>query len=137
MAAEKIICDTDVMIDFWESRNQRHSATRNIIEGSIGIDNIILTAITKIELLAGAINKADIAKISSKLSRFNIELLNSEITLKAFSLIETYSLSHGLALPDSFVAATAIITDVQLFTYNTRDYKFIKGLMLYKPKHQR
>jgi predicted nucleic acid-binding protein len=108
MAAQQVICDTDVMIDFWEAKNQRHDKTKKIIEETIGIDNVILTAITKIELLAGAINKADSIKISKKLSRFNIELINSEITLKAFSLIETYGLSHGLALPDSFVASTAM-----------------------------
>ena len=134
MASEQVICDTDVMIDFWEAKNQRHEDTRKIIEETIGIDNVILTAITKIELLAGAINKADSIKISRKLSRFNIELINPEITVKAFSLIETYCLSHGLALPDSFVAATAIITDLPLFTYNIKDYKFIKGLLLFQPK---
>ena len=93
MAAKQVICDTDVMIDFWETKNKRHQATKIIIEDKIGIDNIILTAITKIELLAGAINKADIQKISKKLSRFNIELITPEITLKAFSLIESYTLA--------------------------------------------
>jgi predicted nucleic acid-binding protein len=103
MAAEQVICDTDVMIDFWDCKNQRHSATKNIIEGTIGIDNVILTAITKIELLKGAINKTDIQKISKRLLRFNIEL------------IEAYSLSNGLALPDSFVAATAMTMNLRLF----------------------
>ena len=70
-------------------------------------------------------------RISKRLSRFNIELINADITLKTFSLIEKYSLSNGLALPDSFVAATAMVMDLQLFTYNVRDYKFIDGLSLY------
>jgi predicted nucleic acid-binding protein len=131
MAAQQVICDTDVMIDFWEPKNQRHNATKKTIEIKIGVDNIVLTAITKIELLKGAVNKADIQKISSKLSRFNIELINADITLKAFSLIEKYSLSNGLALPDGFIAATAIVMDLQLFTYNVKDYKFIDGLSLY------
>ena len=121
------------MIDFWQTKNQRYAATKNIIEEQIGIDNIILSAITKIELLAGAINKADIQKISKKLSRFNIELLNPDVTVKAFSLIEAYTHSHGLALPDSLVAATAIVMNLPLFTYNIKDYKFIDGLLLYKP----
>ena len=133
MAAKQVICDTDVMIDFWETKSQRYIATKNIIEEQIGIDNVILTAITKIELLAGAINKADIQKISKKLSRFNIELLNPDITINAFSLIETYGLSHRLALPDSLIAATSIIMGIPLFTYNVKDYKFVDGLLLYKP----
>jgi len=134
MASQQVICDTDVMIDFWEAKNQRHEATKKIIEETIGIDNVVLTAITKIELLANALNKADSVKISRKLSRFNIELINAEVTLQAFSLIETYCLSHGLALPDSFVASTAITMDLPLFTYNIKDYKFIAGLSLFRSK---
>ena len=131
MAAQQVICDTDVLIDFWEAKNKRHEATKKIIEVSIGINDVIITTITKIELLAGAVNKADIAKIAKRLSRFNTILLNEAISTKAFELTETYCLSHGLALPDSFVAATALITDLSLFTYNTKDYKFIKGLRLF------
>lgn len=133
MAAKQVICDTDVMIDFWEIKNKRHIATKSIIEEQIEIDNVILTAITKIELLAGAINKADVQKISRKLSRFNVELLNPDITVKAFSLIERYGLSHSLALPDSLIAATSMVMGIPLFTYNVKDYKFIDGLLLYKP----
>ena len=128
-----MICDTDVMIDFWETRNQRHASTKNIILEQIGTDNVVLTTITKIELLAGAVNKSDIHKISKKLSRFTIELFSPAIAIRTFALIETYALSHGLALPDSIIAATAIEMDLPLFTYNIKDYKFIKGLLLYTP----
>lgn len=83
-----MICDTDVMIDFWETKNQRHVATKNTIENEIGVDNVVLTAITKIELLTGSVNKSDIQKISRKLSRFNIELFSPAISIRAFSLIE-------------------------------------------------
>ena len=133
MAAKQVICDTDVMIDFWEAKNQRHIATKGAVERKIGLDNVVLTTITKIELLAGAVNKSDIQKISKKLSRFNIELFNPAIAIRAFSLIESYALSHGLALADSIIAATAIEMDLPLFTYNIKDYQFIDGLFLYKP----
>jgi len=133
VAAEQVICDTDVMIDFWEAKNQRHITTKRVIEKEIGVDNVILTAITKIELLAGAVNKPDIQKISKKLSRFNIELFSPAIAVRAFSLIEMYALSHGLALADSIIAATVIEMNMPLFTYNIKDYQFIDGLILYKP----
>jgi predicted nucleic acid-binding protein len=117
---------------FGETKNRRHLATKRIIEEKVGIDNVIITAITKMEILSGAINKKDILHISRKLSRFNIELISPEVTLKSFTLIESYSLSHGLAMPDSMIAATALVMDIPLFTYNTRDYKFIGGLKLYE-----
>lgn len=41
---------------------------------------------------------------------------------------------HGkdrLAIPDCLIAATAIISDMELFAYNTKDFKFIKELKLF------
>lgn len=129
---EKVICDTDVMIDYWDAKNPRHVVASAILEGKIRLDNIVLSAITKMELLLGATNKRDLVRINKELTRFNISLINDAITLKALSLVQKYSLSHGLSLPDSLIASTAIITELELFTYNTKDYKFIIELSLYK-----
>ena len=131
MAEKKIICDTDVMIDYWDESNVRHKETKLILENEIGLDNVVLTAITKIELLAGAINKKEIDKIDRKLNRFNITLLNNHITIKAFELMLNYRCSHGLALPDCFIAATVMIFDLQFFTYNKKDFKFIAAIKFY------
>ncbi len=132
MATEKIVCDTDVMIDYWDASQSRHAETKTILERTIGLDNVVLSAITKMELMTGATNKADLARISKKLERFNIALLNGDITLKSFELLHSYYLSHGLSLADSMIASTAIIADLELFTYNVRDYKFISQLSLFK-----
>ena len=134
MAKKKIICDTDVMIDYWDLTNKRHESTKEILENVIGLDNIILSAITKMELLVGARSKSELLTITTKLKRFNIALLNDGITNKGFELLEKHILSHGLLIPDCFIASTAIITKLELFTYNTRDFKFISGLKLYNPK---
>jgi len=61
-------------------------------------------------------------------------LLSPEITRKTIELLNTYHLSHGLAIPDALIAATAIETKLTLFSYNVRDFKFIKGLNLYRVK---
>ncbi len=131
MAKEKIICDTDVMIDYWDKAKSRHAATKSTLEKSIELDNIVLSAITKMELMLGATNKTDMTRITKKLSRFNIALINNDITLQAFDLLQTYRLSPGLSLPDSIIAETALIADLELFTYNTKDFKFISKLKLH------
>jgi len=133
MASKKIICDTDVMVDYWNVKNPRHLATKKILEDSIGFDNIVLSAITKMELLVGARNKSDLSKINKNLDPVFIALINNEITQASFSLIQKYTLSHGLALPDGMIAATAIITGLELFTYNLCDYQFIPELVLFRP----
>jgi len=55
------------------------------------------------------------------------------ITLQAIELLNTYHLSHGLAIPDALIAATALETKLNLYTYNEKDFKFIKGLKLHRP----
>lgn len=128
---EKIICDTDVMIDYWDKSKSRHTATKSILENSIELENVVLSAVTKMELMVGVKNKADMIKITKELSRFNIALINNDITLQAFNLLQTYRLSHGLSLPDSLIAATSLVADLELFTYNTKDFKFIPQLKLH------
>ena len=132
MEEKKIICDTDVVIDFWDEKQGRHSITRKILEQNIGLNQVVISAITKMELISGASNKSDLEKMSTKLSRFNIALINNDITLKAFELQKKYFLSHGLSMPDCLIASTSIILGLELFTYNTKDFKFISDLTLYK-----
>ena len=44
MATALVICDTDVMIDYWDVSNSRHIQTHNNLENKIGIENIALSA---------------------------------------------------------------------------------------------
>ena len=131
MESNKIICDTDVLIDYFDTAKSRHRATQQIIENEIGLDNIVIPAITKMELIAGVINKAELRLLNKNIYRLNLFLINPEISSIGINLIEAYKLSHGLNIADALIAATAIYTDLRLFTYNTKDYKFIDGLKLY------
>jgi len=132
MAKKQIVCDTDVMIDYWNSNSKRHIYTKQILDEEIGIDNIIISAITRMELLMGAANKSEESKIKKELNRFNTALINNDITLEAIELFEMYRLSHGLGIPDCLIAATAKILGVELYTYNLKDYKYIGKLKLLK-----
>ena len=76
---------------------------------SVGFDNVVLSAVTKMALKIGVADKVGGNKISIKLTRFNIELIHADITLKAFALLEAYTLSEGWTLSDIPVAARAIL----------------------------
>jgi predicted nucleic acid-binding protein len=131
MAKSKVMCDTDVLIDYWDIKSARHADTKDIIEKKIGLDQVVISAITKMELLAGAANKAEETKINKMVRRFNIALINNQITNEALQLFENNHLSHDLAIPDCFIGATAKTIGVELFTYNTKDFKFIPKLKLF------
>lgn len=121
-----------VIIDYFDARQNRHEETRVILEQTIGFENILISSITKMELILGATNKADLQKISKNLNRFAVLLINPEINLRAIDLVQSYRLSHGLALADAMIAATTIQTELKLFTYNEKDFKLISKLSLYK-----
>ena len=132
MAETTIICDTDVMIDYFDLKSLRHTITKIKLEEEIGLENIMLSAISKLELIAGATTKSDLLTIIKKLKRFSVILFFPTITSLSFELLETYKLSHGLALPDCLIAATVLKTDLEFFPYNTKDFKFIPKLRLHK-----
>ena len=45
-------------------------------------------------------------------------------------LMETYSLSHTLSLPDALIAATALVHNIEIYTLNTKDFGFIPNLSI-------
>ena len=48
-----------------------------------------------------------------------------------YELMSRYSLSHKVSIPDMLIAATAISHELELYTLNTKDFKFIPELNLY------
>jgi len=48
----------------------------------------------------------------------------------ATQLIRNYRLSHGLALPDAVIGATAIYYQIPLYTYNQKDFRFLPEIKL-------
>lgn len=133
MATQKVICDTDVIIDYWNSNSQRYVDSRNVLDNIIGVENIVISTITKMELIIGAKNKSELSKIIKNSQNFEVSSINSDISTLAIQLLQDYNLSYGLVLPDALIAATAIITQFPLYTYNLKDYKYIDGIELFDP----
>lgn len=53
MGTEKIICDTDVLIDYFDKNNSRNGSTTVLLERDIGLDNMIISSITKMDYCLG------------------------------------------------------------------------------------
>ncbi len=123
--AEAVVCDTNIIIEVFKKNIEALS----LIE-KIGFDNIAISSITLMELYFGAFNKRELEKIKKSLSSIPVLALNESTTTLALNLIETYSKSHGLTIPDALIAASVIDNNLQLLTYNVKDFKFIKNLKL-------
>jgi hypothetical protein len=122
-----ILCDTNIIIEILKG-NKR---TINIIE-SIGLENIAISSVTVMELYFGALNKRELNKIKKHLQALNIVHFDTDISESAIKLIERFSKSHGLQIPDAIIAATAMTSKIDLFTFNLKDFKYIDGLKLIK-----
>lgn len=124
-----IICDTNVLIEFYKGNNEISASLRQI-----GLGNLAVSAITVAELYFGAFNKQELRDIKTHLARLHQIPLNVATTSLFLLFMERYSLSHKLSVPDALIAATAVEHDLQLYTLNVKDFRFIDGLDLYLPK---
>lgn len=121
-----MLIDTDILIDAGRSINDAVS----FLQRTELTDQLLISTITQMELIVGARNKNELRVLEKFLKRFTIVKVNQSISDTAVDLVRQYRLSHGLLIPDAFIAATAIIINEPLATKNRRDYQFITGLTL-------
>lgn len=121
-----ILCDTNILIEFYKNNPKIMNELR-----LIGASNLAISVVTQAELYYGAFNKAELRKIRKHLSSLHSFPLNASISNRFIQLMETYSLSHKLSIPDALIAATAQEEKVELYTMNLKDFRFIPKLKLY------
>jgi predicted nucleic acid-binding protein len=122
-----VLCDTNIIIAFYKEDPNTLRQLR-----AIGQDRIALSIITVGELLYGALNKEEYKQIRQDIAHLHLFDLDPSIDEYFLELMDKYSLSHNVSLPDGFIAATAIAEDIPLYTYNKKDFSFIEELNLYQ-----
>ncbi len=99
-----VLCDTNIFVEIY----RRNITVRTVLE-KIGYENIVVSDVTRAELLYGAINKAELQKIRKDLNKIPVLHIDSSISQMAVNLVEQYCLSHKTDLPDALIAATAVL----------------------------
>ncbi len=90
---------------------------------------VYISVITEIELYVGANNISKKRTVDQIIKTHETIYINHTISQIAIRLVKTYnSNSKNLFLPDALIAATCLHTGFALLTFNTSDFKFIKGL---------
>ena len=120
-----LLCDTCVIIDFINGQSQELSTLLN--EDKV----LFINSVIEMELLQGARNKNELRVVEKRLGSFRLLMMPQEIFDLATQFIKTYRLSHGLALPDAIIGATAIYYQIPLLTYNTKDFRFLPNIELH------
>lgn len=127
-AEQMILCDTNILIEFYKNNPKVIQELRQI-----GQNQLAISLISQAELYFGALNKTELQRIKKHLSLLHQYPINIAISKRFLRLMETYSLSHKLSLPDAMIAATAIVYKLELYTLDARDFQFISGLKFYQP----
>lgn len=73
-----------------------------------------ISIVTAGELIYGALNKRELTQILKDIAHLNLLHITQPIGALQLQLMADFSLSHNLALPDAFIAATAIHYDTPL-----------------------
>jgi len=89
-----------------------------------------INSIVKLEFKVGALNKRELKKINRILSQVNLLEIDQSILDLADRLVDSYSLSHNMGIYDAIIAATCLVYDLPLWTYNKKDFRFIDELEL-------
>lgn len=98
------IVDTDILIDVALQTREAIDCLDEIEQ----ISSLAISVITQMELFVGCRNKTELRKTERFLQRFRILRLNEQISDTAIYLLHQNRLSHGLAIPDALIAATAL-----------------------------
>ena len=125
-----ILCDTNIFIEIY-----RGNETIIEIIKEIGQQNVAISDVSCAELLYGARNKKELQAIRNDIDSLIVLPIDSNISKFAVDLVEKYSISHKLSLPDSIIGATAILYDISLYTLNTKDFKFLQKINLFERKN--
>ena len=122
-----ILCDTNILIEFYKNNTAIIQELRQI-----GSQNLAISVITRAELYYGAINKNELKRIQKHLDLLQNIPTDRSISEQFIQLMANYSLSHKLTIPDALIAATALVNDLELYTLNIKDFRFIENLRIYR-----
>jgi len=120
-----LLCDTCVIIDFINGQSL-------LLPTLLDHQLILFTnSIIEMELFQGAHDQRELRKIEQKLNTFRRLEINQDVLTLATQWVRRYSLSHHLRLADAVIAATAVLYDIQLLTYNTSDFRYLSNVQLF------
>ncbi len=122
-----ILIDTNIFVD--HLRNYKPAVA--YFESIAGKDDVLFSAITESELLAGNANndprkRETLLHFLSSWDKINV---TNPIAVMAGDLSRKY----GLSIPDSIIASTAINCRAELITRNLSDFKKKEGLLIRAP----
>ncbi len=119
------IVDSNVLIDVLRGRSDAVTVLRRLIEA----DDVAVSALTHLELLAGA-RLSEQRAVATLVSAF-VELpVDDVVMVRAAALAQRHAPAHrGTDAIDFVIAASAQVHGAQLITRNVKDFPMFPGLV--------
>ncbi len=81
-----VLCDTNIFISAFNGRQDTIDQL-----SKIGLDEVVFSAITVMELFQGMGNKYELARMKKKIKYYDIVQIDEAISIKAIEFIEIYN----------------------------------------------
>jgi hypothetical protein len=125
-----LLVDSTILIDLSRGNEKAILFCDNASESGEGM---AISIISSMELVIGCRDKTDLNKIVKFLSHYPVIDISIPISRRAYQLMLQFNMSHGLVIPDAFIAATALEENLMLMTSNFRHFEMIPGINFQKP----
>ncbi len=126
---KNILIDTDIVIDFLRGNKKAVSFFKT------NLDSIYFSAITVAEIYSGIKGKKEEIEVERLFSIFPVIETSKNIAMEAGKLVKQYRPSHSVEIPDAIIAATCLLSDMELNTLNIKHYPMFKELKPPYKKH--
>lgn len=119
-----LLVDSDVLIEYLRGR----PGAVEFVEGVE--DDLLVSVVTLAELLAGVRDDEEHRRVDEFRLAIEVAPVTEEIARQAGALRRQYLRSHGLALPDAFIAATALSRGAILVTFNRKHFPMVPDVLV-------
>ena len=123
-----VLIDSGVIFDYLKGNGK---VKTEILE-KIGIENACVSTISILETYYGML-KSETKTTKSFFKEVNQLTIDKETCQEAVGLMLSYR-RNKIALADCLIAATCVVNNAQLYTYNIQDFDYVKGVKIYKVK---
>lgn len=121
---ERLLIDTDVLIDYLKANSQAVDFLENLTQV------LLISSITVAELYAGVREGKERTALDNFISVFEVVPIDEKIATIGGLYRRDYGKSHGVGLADALIAATANIKQAKLVTLNQKHFPMLRDLII-------
>lgn len=121
---ERLLIDTDVLIDYLRANSQSVDFLENLTQ------LLLISSISVAELYAGVREGKERTALNNFISVFEVVPIDEKIATLGGLYRRDYGKSHGVGLADALIAATANIKQAKLVTLNQKHFPMLTDLII-------